>query len=87
MTHHDRPSLALLNPSNQVEQLDGRRLTLPLGDSVVTPGSERRLAGEGMPVSKSPGQKGDLVVKFDVTFPAALSEAQKQKVRAVLQDK
>ncbi len=33
---------------------------------VVTPGSERIVRGEGMPVSKSPGQKGNLRLQMDV---------------------
>jgi hypothetical protein len=33
---------------------------------VVTPGSERIVRGEGMPVSKAPGQKGNLRLQMDV---------------------
>jgi len=40
--------------------------------------------GEGMPVSKEPGKKGNLVVAFDVVFPRQLSDAQKGKLRELL---
>lgn len=39
---------------------------------------------EGMPISKMPGRRGDLVVKFEVQFPRSLTEAQKQQLRATL---
>ena len=37
-----------------------------------------------MPLSKAPGQKGNLVIKFEVAFPRQLSAAQKEQVRAAL---
>lgn len=41
------------------------------------------LSGEGMPISKRPGEKGDLVVSFLVDFPEKeLAEEQKEHVRA-----
>lgn len=45
--------------------------------------SMRRSAcrGKGMPVSKSPGAYGDLRVKFEVVFPKALTDAQKEAIR------
>ena len=36
---------------------------------VVVPGAERLVKGEGMPISRRPGQKGDLRVKMSVDFP------------------
>lgn len=37
-----------------------------------------------MPVSKQPGQKGNLVIKFDVAFPRQLSSSQKEQLRSLL---
>jgi DnaJ-class molecular chaperone len=37
-----------------------------------------------MPVSKLPGSKGDLVVKFEVDFPRRLDDSTKQQLRALL---
>ena len=39
---------------------------------VVTPGSERVIRGEGMPISKAPGQKGNLRLQMDVQARALL---------------
>ena len=63
--------------------LDGRALRIPVTD-VVSPHSVKVVSGEGMPVSKAPGRKGDLRVKFDVQFPATLSKEKKAELRRVL---
>jgi DnaJ family protein B protein 4 len=67
----------------QVRTLDGRTLDVPL-TNVVTPGSAKVIRGEGMPVSKTPGTKGDLRIKFEISFPRQLSGEQKQQLRGLL---
>ena len=37
-----------------------------------------------MPISKTPGQKGDLRVRFDVQFPRTLTDQQKTGLRQLL---
>lgn len=66
-----------------VEHLDGRKITVQVPPSIVHPGHETRVPGEGMPVRKegSVKKKGDLVVKWDIEFPDRLSPAQKQGIR------
>lgn len=51
-----------------VPSLDNRVLRVPLRE-VVTPGYERIVRGEGMPLSKVPGKKGNLRVRFGIQFP------------------
>ena len=51
-----------------VPTLDNRVLRVPLRE-VIYPGYERVVKNEGMPVSKSPGSKGDLKIRFNVQFP------------------
>ncbi|KAG2493632.1 hypothetical protein HYH03_008149 [Edaphochlamys debaryana] len=77
---------ALTGGSVAVPTLDGRRVQLSVGEGVVTPGTERVLPSEGMPISKGPdaGKKGCLRVKFDVVFPTSLTQEQKDKIRAIL---
>ena len=51
---------------------------------VARPNTEKRVQGEGMPISKTPGQKGDLRVRFDVQFPRTLTDQQKTGLRQLL---
>lgn len=74
---------ALTGGTLEIETLDGRRVPVSWSEP-VTPGTERVVRGEGMPISKAPGTKGDLVVKFDVVFPRQLSDMQKQQLRQIL---
>ena len=51
-----------------------------------SPTFEKIVKGEGMPISKKPGEKGDLILRFNVTFPQYLSEQQKSIIKQVLKD-
>ncbi|KAI0264357.1 hypothetical protein BC834DRAFT_882627 [Gloeopeniophorella convolvens] len=79
---------ALTNESGakkQLEHLDGRKLQVPVPPGVVKPGQETRVAGEGMPIrKKGVTSKGDLLVRWDVTFPDRLTAGQKEGLRKVL---
>ncbi|KAF7660326.1 hypothetical protein LDENG_00284810 [Lucifuga dentata] len=59
---------ALCGCTFNVPTLDNRMMPLPCSD-VIKPGAVRRLRGEGLPLPKSPSQRGDLVVEFQVLFP------------------
>ncbi|KAL3511184.1 hypothetical protein ACH5RR_030585 [Cinchona calisaya] len=74
---------ALTGKTLSVTTLDGRDLTIPVKD-IVKPGHELRIPDEGMPISKEPGKKGDLRIKFDIKFPSRLSSEQKSELRRVL---
>eukprot|EP00727_Mastigamoeba_balamuthi_P003363 m51a1_g13023 hypothetical protein (143) ;mRNA; f:494-2438 len=39
-----------------------------------------------MPISRSPGSYGDLVVRFRIAFPAQLSDSQRQRARELFRD-
>jgi DnaJ family protein B protein 4 len=79
---------ALTNESGakrQLEHLDGRKLQVLVPPGVVKPGQETRVAGEGMPIRrKGASGKGDLVVQWNVTFPARLTAGQREGVKKVL---
>ena len=53
-----------------LQHLDGRDLVIhhPPGN-VIEPGSTKMVPGEGMPRYRSPFEKGELYIKFDVSFP------------------
>ncbi|XP_015073731.1 dnaJ homolog subfamily B member 1-like [Solanum pennellii] len=74
---------ALAGKTINLTALDGRELTIPITD-VVKPGHEQKIPNEGMPISKEPGKKGNLRIKFEVKFPSRLSSDQKCDIRRVL---
>lgn len=78
---------ALAGGTIDVPALDSRVLRVPLKE-VVTPGYERVVKGEGMPISRQAGAKGDLRLRFDVQFPRRqLSEAEGKQLEALLASK
>lgn len=66
-----------------VPTLDGRTLSLPCPE-VVSPTYERIIPGEGMPSSKQPSSRGDLVIRFSIRFPLHLTGDKKVKLREIL---
>merc|ERR1712131_557279 len=64
------------------DALTGGQLVVPLLNGVSytynysplsSTSSLNRISGLGMPISKSPGQKGDLLVKFEIKMPSHLT--------------
>jgi DnaJ family protein A protein 2 len=64
-------SEALCGTKFVVEHLDGRNLVISTAPGeVLTPESVKMVEGEGMPQHGNPFLKGNLVVKFNIVFPA-----------------
>ena len=74
---------ALCGFTIEIPALDGRVIRQRL-EGVISPESSRVIPNEGMPISKQPGKKGDLIVTFDVIFPQRLSEQQRDRIRQAL---
>jgi DnaJ family protein B protein 4 len=74
---------ALTGWRRQVTTIDGRQLPVS-GSGPTPPGFEERFPGLGMPNSKNPSQRGDLVVQVNVKFPATLTAVQKAKLKEIL---
>lgn len=53
-------------------------------NEIVNPKTEKRIPGQGFPITKSPGQRGDLVVDFDIVFPTSLPQQSVQMMAAYL---
>jgi DnaJ family protein A protein 2 len=53
-----------------IQHLDGRYMVIrnPPGN-VIKPGDQRCVEREGMPTYRDPYEKGNLYIKFDITFP------------------
>lgn len=76
---------ALVGKTLNITTLDGRHITVEL-DDIVTPGYEKVVADEGMPLSKDPSKRGNLRIKFNVMYPPSLTPQQKYDVRRILND-
>lgn len=74
---------SLCDHTVQIRTLDGRQLSIAAPE-VLKPGYTKRVAGEGMPISKSPGTKGDLILKFEVIFPDHLTDQVRSQLATLL---
>lgn len=74
---------ALVGLTLNLTTLDGRNLAISMTD-IVKPGHEMVIPNEGMPNSKEPNKKGNIVIKFDIKFPSRLTEEQKSDLRRAL---
>ncbi|PVU90580.1 hypothetical protein BB559_000710 [Furculomyces boomerangus] len=77
---------ALCGFKKTIKTIDGRSLTVENVTNVVDPGQESRISNEGMPISKTPGKKGDLIITYNVKFPRSLTPNQKAKIKEALQN-
>ncbi|KAI7887569.1 uncharacterized protein EV154DRAFT_484948 [Mucor mucedo] len=71
-----RDAIMGINPkSDFIKHIDGRQLNIQLAPGkVITPGMTIIQKGEGMPVFSDPnGNKGDLIIKFNVIFPVHIN--------------
>ena len=59
-------------------------LHLEEDDEVVSPQTQKRIAGRGMPLSKRENEFGDLIVCFEVVFPAKMSKDRKHKIAGII---
>ncbi|XP_041807618.1 dnaJ homolog subfamily B member 13 [Chelmon rostratus] len=75
--------MALTGFSVDVETLDGRLLSVPIND-IVHPAYKKVVTGEGMPLSRDPSQRGNLIITFDIQFPEKLSAERKHQIKQAL---
>lgn len=74
---------ALTGCTLNLPTLDGREIAVGVND-VICQGYEKVLAGEGMPSFEEPGKRGDLIVRYEIGFPATLNESQRHLIKAAL---
>jgi len=67
-----------------VPTLKGTKVKVDCSRDVLKPNQTKRLQGYGLPFSKSPKMKGDIIVDFNIIFPETLSESSKKTLRATL---
>lgn len=74
---------ALTGHTVEIETLDDRFLSIPIND-IVHPKYSKVVPGEGMPLSKDPTQKGNLIIQFDIKFPNKLTPAKRKLINRAL---
>lgn len=74
---------ALGGTSVSLITLDGRDLNIAVTD-IISPGFELGIPGEGMPIAREPGNRGDLRIKFEVKFPTKLTPEQRAGLKRAL---
>lgn len=74
---------ALVGCQLQIPTIDGRVLRIQLNE-VIQPGTQKRIPGEGLPLPKSPGQRGDMIVTFNVEFPTNLSMQERHELASMV---
>lgn len=76
-------SKALTGFKLNLKSLDDRPLSVTFTD-VTPPGSEKVLQGEGMPITRIPGARGNLRIQVDADFPRRLTDEQKALIKQAL---
>ncbi|KAK3676494.1 Molecular chaperone (DnaJ super) [Recurvomyces mirabilis] len=74
---------ALTGWKRTVSTIDGKQVSVS-SSGPTQPTFEERFPQLGMPKSKTPEKRGDLVVGVRIKYPASLTAAQKQKLREIL---
>uniref|UniRef100_A0A3P9LLJ4 DnaJ heat shock protein family (Hsp40) member B1a n=1 Tax=Oryzias latipes TaxID=8090 RepID=A0A3P9LLJ4_ORYLA len=74
---------ALCGCTIKAPTLDGRTITVTSKD-VVKPGMKKRIVGEGLPLSKCPTKRGDMILDFSVRFPDKLGQSTRDALEQIL---
>ncbi|KAL8677619.1 MAG: hypothetical protein Q9224_007179 [Gallowayella concinna] len=74
---------ALTGWSRTIPTIDGKNFTLSKGGP-TGPGYTETYPHQGMPNSKKPSERGDMIVEVKVKFPTSLTVAQKAQLRDIL---
>uniref|UniRef100_A0A1A8ER16 DnaJ (Hsp40) homolog, subfamily B, member 1a n=1 Tax=Nothobranchius korthausae TaxID=1143690 RepID=A0A1A8ER16_9TELE len=74
---------ALCGCTVKAPTLDGRTITVTSRE-VVKPGTKKRICGEGLPLSKYPEKRGDMILDFCVKFPDKLGSSTRDALETIL---
>lgn len=75
---------ALCGTVLQIPTLEGRKVGLDCSGEIIRPQTVKRLQGYGLPISKEPTKRGDIIVNFEILFPQSLTKSSKDILYDVL---
>lgn len=77
---------ALCGTTINIPTISGNKTlhSMNTSDEIITPNTVTRIKGKGLPFSKDASKRGDLVVSFDIQFPANLTNSVKQTLSIAL---
>jgi DnaJ family protein B protein 4 len=71
--------------SRNVGTIDAKEVTVHVSNNNPTsPSWSERFPGLGMPLSKKPTERGDMVVEVAIKYPSSLDAAQKDALKKIL---
>jgi len=62
----------------------GRKIGLDCTGEIIKPQTIKRLQGYGLPITKEPGKRGDIIVHFEILFPDNITKSSKDILYDVL---
>ena len=74
---------ALTGWRRTIPTIDGKQIPVS-GGGPTAPGFRETFPERGMPKSKKPSDKGDMIVEVKVKFPTSLTLAQKSHLKEIL---
>lgn len=74
---------ALTGWKRTISTIDGKQVPVSSGGP-TGPGFRETFPHQGMPKSKKPLERGDMIVEIKVKFPTTLSMAQKSQLKEIL---
>ncbi len=82
LIYHKEISLkdALCGVKFTYTHLDGRKFNV-FAPAVISPATQIKYPGLGMPIAKAPGEFGDLKIMFNIRFPKEMSASDKETIR------
>lgn len=83
ITHRLPLAEALGGSTVTIAGLDGKNYRLDCPE-IISPKTVKTISGAGMPISRSPDTRGDLIIRFDVAFPSYLQPEKRERLRELL---
>ncbi|CAD48948.1 heat shock protein 40 [Plasmodium falciparum NF54] len=68
-----------------IKSLDNRDIHIQI-DEVVKPDTKKVIKNEGMPYSRDPSIRGNLIVEFDIIYPNTIKKEQKKLIKEIFKE-